>query len=108
MLTSIVSEAYIETSSNATTTRITSGDGGSTYYQPAVGVQTGGGSSSGSSGPSRSASSGAGSSAASGSGAVAAATSSRAAGDKVAFGMKGVWGLVGAVAAIGVGMRIVA
>jgi hypothetical protein len=36
-----VSEAYIETSSNTTTTQITTPLGGSTYFQPVVGSQTG-------------------------------------------------------------------
>jgi hypothetical protein len=35
------SEAYIETSSNSTATRITSGSSGSTYYQPVIGTATG-------------------------------------------------------------------
>ncbi|WWC64002.1 uncharacterized protein I303_106608 [Kwoniella dejecticola CBS 10117] len=36
-----ISEAYIETSANATTTAVTSVDGGSTYFQPSVGTATG-------------------------------------------------------------------
>ncbi|ADV23067.1 chitin deacetylase, putative [Cryptococcus gattii WM276] len=36
-----ISEAYIETSSNQTTTQITSASGGSTYFQPIVGTATG-------------------------------------------------------------------
>ncbi|WWC91181.1 uncharacterized protein L201_006122 [Kwoniella dendrophila CBS 6074] len=36
-----LSEAYVETSANATTTQVSAGNGGSTYFQPTVGTATG-------------------------------------------------------------------
>ncbi|KAI9636971.1 uncharacterized protein MKK02DRAFT_37340 [Dioszegia hungarica] len=111
-----LSEAYIETSSNNTATRIMSGSGGSTFFQPAVGTQTFSSASASSAGSGAASSGSAGSSAAGGSssgsanaGNAAAASSSRAAGERVAgMGFKGVWGAMAAVLAIGAGMTLLA
>jgi hypothetical protein len=106
-----VSEAYIETSSNVTSTRITSGAGGSTFFQPQVGTATAAAASGASSGSAASGAASGANNVASGvsgsAGSAAAAGSSRAAGDKVAMGMKGVWGIVGAVVAVGAGMKMI-
>lgn len=105
-----VSEAYIETSSNSTTTQITSGPGGSTYFQPVVGSQTGsvvrpsGANASGASGASGAGSSASGSAVSGG----AAAASSRAAGYMSASAGKGWIGVVVGLVGVAVGMMVVA
>lgn len=93
-----LSEAYIETSSNTTSTKITSAAGGSTYYQAAGGSQTGSAvtASSGSGGASGSASAG------------SSSTSKAAADQTVSAGLKSIWSGLAAIGAIAMGMVFMA
>ena len=88
-----MTEAYIETSSNTTTTQIMSGAGGSTYFQPVVGTQTGSAVVPASSGGSNAAGGSGGSGASGANGAAAAATSSKGAAGKMEAAA---WGTFGA------------
>jgi hypothetical protein len=94
-----VSEAYIETSSNTTTTQITTPKGGSTYFQPVIGSQTGSAVTPASSGGAAASGGSSGSAKASGSAANAATSSKGAAGRVTGVDVK--WGgiVLGAVAA---------
>ncbi|WRT69090.1 uncharacterized protein IL334_006073 [Kwoniella shivajii] len=109
------SEAYVETSANATTTQITSVDGGSTYFQATVGtatgslgsITTGGASASGSGASASGSGSGSGgSAAASGSASASGSSGSSSAAGRVELG-KIVPAFV-ALATVALGMMVVA